>query len=244
LVDNSVTAPISISTDPYTGENTTHGGYTVEGAKIEIAINNQAFTSYFDASANRTLDLFYCVRYKGHFETTWVTIDWTGDHTSGPIYHNSYAEANYQSQYTVLIFPRPVPSNGLMDFQVQACIGYVEQVGVSSYSAMVNMYETKAAFTGDVSEWSSTQTITLTLPEASIFPSASPTPTLSPIPLPSATQATPIPSPAISASPNPTPSLSPSPTVPEMTSAIAILTVIVATGVAVVTFKMKNIRFA
>ena len=69
LIAHPYDAPTTYSTDKYTGENITHPGYPVENKTIAIIIKNQHFMSSLNGETYR---LFYNVRTKGHFETTWI----------------------------------------------------------------------------------------------------------------------------------------------------------------------------
>jgi hypothetical protein len=69
LIANPFDVPTTYSTDKFTGENITHPDYRVENKTIAILIKNQPFTSSLNSDTYR---LFYNVRTKGHFETTWI----------------------------------------------------------------------------------------------------------------------------------------------------------------------------
>jgi hypothetical protein len=164
FVDNSYDVPATHTIDPYTGQDVTHAGYHVENKTIEIRIKNQPFTSYSmqdNASTNWTINFFYNVRVKGHFAQNWTELYGGSD---------GYPVQDYGSQYTVLLYLGTIPSDGQMDFQVEALIGY--EHGVFTYppwSAWV--------ITGETSGWSNTQTITIgasvptTTPNTSASPS-------------------------------------------------------------------------
>lgn len=131
--------------------------YDVAPSNIEITIKNQHFNSYTDASGNYA-SLYYNVRFKGHFSQQWSY--YPENRSSG------YAKASI-SDYTTLSFALGgsplgnIPAGGLVDFQIQALTGHDD---LESY-----LYQ----FTGQISDWSNTQTITI--PETSPSVSASPT---------------------------------------------------------------------
>lgn len=125
IVDCSYDVPTTYSIDPFTGENITHYGYHVENKTLEVTIKNQPFTST-NVDGNTT-HLFYAVRWKGHFE------NWNDDAygiSSGDYdyYLNNYGVKATNSEYTVKSYTLQslgnVPTNGQIDFQVKAQVGY------------------------------------------------------------------------------------------------------------------------
>ncbi|MBT0159744.1 hypothetical protein G4O51_07145 [Candidatus Bathyarchaeota archaeon A05DMB-2] len=182
LVDYSYDVPATQSVDPYTGETVTIPAHRVENRSIEVRIKNQPFTPYYDAGSGFNISLYLNVRVKGHYAENWI---------------NLYSPAVVplkpsNSDYTVLYFPltlsptRPeqgyslesydtttdsysprltgLPSNAQLDFQVKAMIGYVSRtVEFASWH-----------FTGEESDWSNAQTITIDSNPSSVPSSASP----------------------------------------------------------------------
>jgi hypothetical protein len=156
FVDASYNVAPSSSINPYTGQNITVDGYHVENRTIELIIKNQPFTSYIQNGEN--ISFYYNVRWRGHYETNWTNV-YTVD---------NYFTSESKSDFTTLVYL--VDSNcppfwdhlvngGTADFQVQAMIGYIGRtVGFASWY-----------FSGETSDWSSTQTITID--ESSVFPS-------------------------------------------------------------------------
>jgi len=173
LVAHPYDVPTTYSTDPYTGETITHAGYHVENKSIEVSIKNQPFTPYTDMDG-KSINLYYNVRVKGHFEENWTELfSASGEYPSA----GSYPKQDYGSQYTIVFYPRIVPSNGQMDFQVEALVGYYTQVYLGNTPAYYDV------FTGETSDWSNTQTITIgesqtPTPSPAITPT--PTPTITP----------------------------------------------------------------
>jgi hypothetical protein len=150
-VDHSYTVPVTYwySTDPYTGQQITHssGGNYVENKTIDVTITNQPFTPYLD-SQNHTIQLYYNVRSKGHFE------DWTSTSDSGS--HSMSGLQASTSTYTVVSFNIEywdVSPGGQIDFQVEAVIGYTYFDNSGCYTA----YQTTVGDSG----WSNTETITI-----------------------------------------------------------------------------------
>jgi hypothetical protein len=154
FVDNSYDVPSSTTTttDPYTGEQTvtTHPGYHVQNGTIEVTIKNQEFTPY-SIDSQTTISLFYYVSYKGHYAEDW---DYYPPSTHGREYSAIFIRQS-TSDYTIVQFR--APSEGEMDFRVQAQIGYY--TSTVSYIAIPGAPFTTYTFNGEVSGWSSTQTI-------------------------------------------------------------------------------------
>jgi hypothetical protein len=155
-VDNSYDVPSSTTTEtnPYTGDKTvtTEPGYHVENGTIEVIIKNQEFTPY-PIDSQHTISLFYYVSYKGHYAEDW---DYYPPSTYGREYSAIFIRQS-TSDYTVVQFR--APSEGEMDFRVQAQIGYY--TSTTEFIAVPGAPFTTYTFNGEVSGWSSTQTITI-----------------------------------------------------------------------------------
>jgi hypothetical protein len=163
--------------DPYTGKETvtTQPGYREENKSIEVTIKNQPFTPYTDAEGH-AINLYYNVRVKGHFAQEWAWKELyspyepirngeLGAHKQGPIQSGS--------EYTVISCSADYPSDGRVDFQVQAMAGfYTEWWPFTGVPGMA------WRFTGQLSDWSNMQTISMSNGE--VLVSTSPNPTTSP----------------------------------------------------------------
>jgi hypothetical protein len=158
FVDNSYDVPTTYSVDPYTGKNITHAGYRVENKSIEITVKNQPFTMY-KLDNEQYANLFYNVSYRGHYGGGWEYFSWDRN--------KEWFITQSDSEYTVISFYH-VPSEGVMDFRVQAQIGYF-----TYYYMPFKVYE----FHGETSGWSETQTITI---GESLTPTPSPETTPTP----------------------------------------------------------------
>ena len=123
-------------------------GYTINNSYVQITIKNQAFTPYRDENG-RYIDLYYNMSYKPHNKTEWN------------YYISNYYFIRQTSTNNTVI--KQVPNSDQMDFRVQAKIAYVTFVSETP----VIIYE----LTGQTSNWSNIQTITI--PETS--PSTTPT---------------------------------------------------------------------
>ena len=158
LVAHPYDVPPTNSTriDPYTGEETVTiiPGYHIENKSIEITIRNQPFTDY--TLDNRRINFFYNITYKGHYAEDWRK--YTHDSFIGGVFLQS------NSENTVISFIQ-FPTEGLIDFRVQAQIGYY-----TSYRMPWEVFE----FHGEIRGWSEPQT--LTIPTSTEPPIISPNP--------------------------------------------------------------------
>jgi hypothetical protein len=191
-VDNSYDVPPTYGVDQYTGKTVmTQAGYHVENKSIVVTIANQHFSPYEDANG-KTLQLYYNIRWKGHFGDYW------GDYNSSrrmllspysrfddegfpipndPFKVATFALGNDTKNSNSVSTIRDVSADGQVDFQVQAYIGYYTVV----QGTPVPPFRTPEyhVFTGESSGWSDTQTIHI---EESQTPTPSPEPTFSPDP--------------------------------------------------------------
>jgi hypothetical protein len=122
--------PTTHSIDPYTGKDITHPGYHVENKTIEIRIKNQSFSG----------PIFYNIRFKGHFSQDWAYYR----------LHNGSSDGNLMQDnnvaYTLVPIDAYLPSEGLVDFQIEALTGY--EHGISE------PFGTPRVITGETSGWS------------------------------------------------------------------------------------------
>ncbi len=182
FVNSPYEVPAHQGVNIWTGQNYTIPSQYLYNSSIELTITNQPFSSY--VFNNQTVLLYYNVRMKEH-----NTVNWNDSYLTQNILYNS------NSQYTTLIYPieqnltktlvHPIyqkqtyysppdayagedqiiqfPAGSQVDFQVQAMIGYQYIIYNSVELNTLN-------FTGQTSDWSSTETITL--------PSSSPSPSV------------------------------------------------------------------
>jgi hypothetical protein len=164
FVDNSYDVPTTYTTDPYTGQQITNQGYRVENKCIVVKIKNQQFQP-FKNEYEQTIDLYYNIRIKGHYEENWTVL-------YSPVY--GIPKQSADSDYTVFSYTWNEQGDTWLgswyitlrygakaDFQVQAMIGRIADPG--PFSAEV--------FEGELSDWSSTQTIAI----GEIAPTVTPT---------------------------------------------------------------------
>jgi hypothetical protein len=184
LIDSSYDIPTTTVTDHYTGQILTNDGSHVEARTLQITINNEPFTPFLVqvGDLNWTVDYYYNIRWKGHFEQDWHEMFLISD---GYLHRDSGSQTlfaslgeysateglkmNVQSMYTTF------PPNAQVDFQVEAMIGYLSrEVSVIPSGGWT--------FNGETSGWSNTQTIIIDNNSSTTDPSTSPTPSASELP--------------------------------------------------------------
>lgn len=164
FVDLSYDVPPTYTIDPYTGENVIASeGRHVENLTMQATIKNQLFTPYEYANGNYTR-VYYNFRYKGHYEDEWhyYPYDFDDDYCAS---HSAISKAS-KSYYTIILLDLgdyglsrelwDVPTGGQVDFQVAALDGYETMIVVPTPWGPGYKYE----FTGEISGWSETVTIT------------------------------------------------------------------------------------
>jgi hypothetical protein len=172
VTDNSYDVETSTITtvDPYDGRVTatsTPGYHRVNGS-ITLSIKNQPFTPYYN-SEGYPVKLYYCVRARG--------ID-TGYWNYFPGYDSYFPATN--STYTHFVIGylgncfqtsegyNNFRTDGTLDFQVQAFIGYMNVTYIYSGSPVTRSTDLCTEYVGQTSNWSNPQTVTL--PNASYTP--------------------------------------------------------------------------
>ena len=192
-VDRSYDTPPTYGIDQYTGKTViTKASEHIDNRTIEITIKNQPFTPFTDESSGKFINLYYNVQHKGSFgqEWTWLfgveRMESFG--STDPYSTWGYPSQDSASQYTIVSYTLPwnIPSEGQMDFQVEALTGYVDK-SIDSDRSHITFAVYNYTFYGEESDWSNTQTITLSAASVSISPSPSSTmpnygPTSSPSP--------------------------------------------------------------
>lgn len=195
------------TTDPYTGTNTTT---TQNLSTIKLTITNQQY-SYSNGS---TFGIYYNVRVKGHFGTSWSELYPTTQLLPSSVNVSQLNPNNYQnyeepfiwgensvysyqfvfqsnSTYTIVsLSASDYSSNGQIDIQVEAMLGVNSSYYLPSNSPYTfGSYYPAIAYVSS-SGWSNTQTMDLANDSVSILPSSNPTITPSTSPTPSASELT------------------------------------------------------
>jgi hypothetical protein len=158
--------PTTYGIDQYTGKNITiEEGYHARNETIVFTIKNQFF-----------YNLYYNIRYKGHFGDDWTEYYSYYGYSTGDLVPQS------DSAYTVISIRRDYPfvSGAEIDFQVQALIFHHVQVFVYDHPLWAESgghYEDRITLQ-TASVWSNTQTmtfplilpnVTLLLPDNDVF---------------------------------------------------------------------------
>lgn len=165
-VDASYDVPTTHSIDPYTGQDITHQGYHVSKTNLVMTIQNQPSVYQYNGS------FLYNVRVKGHYQENWTQL----------YLNDQIPLADASSAQTVLIMgsldgnslaligtSTVIPYRGMEDFQVQAMIGGFFKAGLFGHTE----------FSGESSDWSDTQTLTVGESVSSVL---TPSPTLPELP--------------------------------------------------------------
>lgn len=179
FVDHSYDVPPTYGIDPYTGKNVmTQAGYHVQNKSIEVTIKNQPFSNYKDANGT-TVMLYYDIRWRGHFGDYWNDLNSTGielvassslmvdnvlAYPNSPSTTFSYGFGGNNGSDYYGVHLTGISAGGQVDFQVEALIGYYTKIihppspgDVLSGGQPGYHY----AFTGEASDWSNTQTVTV-----------------------------------------------------------------------------------
>jgi hypothetical protein len=189
-VDYSYDVPTTYGIDQSTGKNVTiQTGYHVDNRTIEFTIKNQPFTPYND-STDSLIGLYYNFRAKGHDGTEWVLHPfaqtgqdtWQSTFTNSEYYQSvspTYPASNTEYTDTIIKLDffnlQNVTAGNQVDFQIMALAGHVDLTTSGSLSG-----QGYHSFTGQSSDWSNTQTITIANQTTSTPtpPSTSPNPTV------------------------------------------------------------------
>lgn len=205
--DHSYDVPSTHGIDSYTGHNVTiQEGYHIQNKSMEVIIKNQPFTPYKDGNGN-TLELWYDVRWKGHFGNYWQdtnrstylvasncisiqngnNVQLLNPNALSSIVSIGFSKNNgssYTSNDDYAFYMGDISSGGEVDFQVQAFIGYYTQEPISyQYPRFMDQPTYYNIFHGESSGWSNTQTITIPETSTSTSPNPTPTPTIPEFPI-------------------------------------------------------------
>ncbi len=145
------------SSDPNTGVSK-----QIENNTLEFIIKNQLLP--VNLAGNSNVSLYYLIRFKDHYN----------EDGFAPIYSDATYHSQSNSANTVLLiplnFPRMLPpvDSGVVDFQVQAQIGYYTEVHKPGYDPDIppqfqsgNGYIETNFSPVEKSDWSNTQTINI-----------------------------------------------------------------------------------
>ncbi|MCW4018240.1 MAG: hypothetical protein NWF00_06140 [Candidatus Bathyarchaeota archaeon] len=222
-IDNSYDVSPTNSTDPITGQITNQQGYHVKNGSIVVSIRNQPFSSYYDSNSF-PIKLYYQIRVKNHYDNTWhyfpesnagAAVYFSADNSSYTVREFRHLGNSLEYKQGSLI---DYPSDGKVDFQVEAFSGYFNVTNINPTNLMVHPDDLIYNYTGQTSGWSDTQTVTIPNNSSSAATSQNPSP------------------------PN-SPNITPSPSIPELPfSALTITLIALATLFGTVLFR-KKLRF-
>jgi len=154
------------NTDPFTGANVTH---LVDNRRIYVTVQNQPFAY----SSNGTLyDLYYNVRFKGHFaqDVNWREL-YSLAYSNYPTQENSkyldYTTFSYSLEQIGITSSLLLSSNAQVEFQVEAMAGHLEYTPLRSQILI-----------DETSGWSPTQTIAIPTTSTTPTPALSPSPSI------------------------------------------------------------------
>lgn len=134
------------------GQNFTVPGVHIDRRAVVITIKNQPFTPYYDANSGWNISFYYNARMKLHSAENWTTLNSAED-----------LPLRTDSEYTTLVItpdPSSYPIGAQVDFQVIAMEGFVHRVAAIIRSGDYSIFY-PYVFTGQTSDWSSTQTVTI-----------------------------------------------------------------------------------
>ncbi len=162
LVSHPYDVAPTTTIDPYTGKSIiTQSGYHVENQSIDITIKNQPFTLF---SVNGSeVDFWYQVQFKGHYSTDWQIY-------YIPLPNSIESTTNIpqsNGDYTIISVPTnndQVNSGSMTDFTQGGQVDIQVKALVGSFILIPHglVYYDYTEFVGEESEWSNTQTITIT----------------------------------------------------------------------------------
>ena len=170
-VDYSYDVPTTYGIDQSTGKNVTiQAGYHVDNRTIAFAIKNQTFSLYNDSNGN-SIGKYYNFRAKGHDENEWVLHPfaqtgpgtWQSTYTNSKYYQSvspTYPASNAENSTIIIGLDnfnlQNASAGNQVDFQVQSLIGHIDPINSGPLAGM-GYY----SFTGNSSDWSNTQTISV-----------------------------------------------------------------------------------
>ena len=193
-----VSPKTTTSTNPYTGEQvvTTSKGYYIQNDTFVITLTGQSLANYPEVNGHG-LSLYFVLGSKGHYASQWENLS---SHYANPVqgFLSGYSKwllsgdnATYprdDNGYTIAGFDGFIGGQygGQVDFRACAVIGYTmtgqKTPNPNPFDAR-NPYYTEF-FVVQESDWSPTQTITISANSVSPNPTLLPTNTPSPSPSP------------------------------------------------------------
>jgi|WetSurMetagenome_2_1015567.scaffolds.fasta_scaffold00401_15 hypothetical protein len=162
ITDHSYDIPPTYDIDQFTGQNITiQMGTHYQWKTLDFTIINQQDPSGYG--------LFYNIRYKGEYTTNWTELFHAGTYIAAQseqysiisfLLSGSYPSSIFGDVYRLII-----PVRATVDFQVAALIGTTTRGSMQFGSGDM--------FNGESSNWSKTQTLTITDDSPTVNPRAS-----------------------------------------------------------------------
>jgi|WetSurMetagenome_2_1015567.scaffolds.fasta_scaffold97460_2 hypothetical protein len=163
--DHSYDIPPTYGIDQFTGQNITiHEGAHYQWRTLDFTIVNQQVSTGYG--------LYYNIRFKGQYTNSWTELYHAGTYISQQSGQYStvpfHLSGSYPSSIIGDLYTLSIPAGATVDFQVQALAGTTTRGGTQFGSG--------DKFTGQTSDWSSTQSTTIPTTTISPNPTQSPTP--------------------------------------------------------------------
>ncbi len=188
LVDRSYDVPETSAINQYTGQTVITPAHHVQNYTVELTIKNQPITSTVieEGTATWNAELRYDVNVKGHFAQNWTIMyllfegpkPSNSDYTT--ITYELVSSPNHPEQGFELrsffddIYGSNtitgIPGNSRLDFRVRAMYGAMHRGNNPDATNPLERYPW--VFDGEISDWSSTQTVTIGSSEST--PTANP----------------------------------------------------------------------
>jgi hypothetical protein len=245
ITDHSYDAPTTTTTTTdFDGRKitTTMPGYHMVNGSITLSIKNQPFTPYYDADGY-PINLYYHFRvgegadwiYSGYSSDVYFEATNTTYTTVTLGYQGNFIQVNggYSNR----------PSDGTVNFQVEAFIGHTNTTYRFSGAPIIRSEDYIVKYVGQTSGWSETQTATI--PNGAFIPTT-PNPTGSPTLIAPTQTATQPPSQDSTATPSGTQTASSSVEIQwnwQQPMILVVLGLVIALLIAVIAVMGRKIRF-
>lgn len=173
--DHSYEVPPSGHVNLNTGQFEKHAGFHMKNGSIELSIKNQPFTAYNDSNGYQ-INLYYNVRIKGHGTNDWHYFPtdnpqkyFQADTSINTTRIFKYSMNNFEYRSGAFFDYSTFPSNGRVDFQVEAFIGHLNvtdeeftrYLNETHNSPSTQANDSVLEYVGQLSDWSGIQTVTI-----------------------------------------------------------------------------------
>jgi hypothetical protein len=192
--DHSYDVPPSGHVNLNTGQFEKHEGFYMKNGSIELSIKNQPFTSFSDSNGYQ-INLYYSIRVKAHGTNNWHYFPTDNPeeyvHADTSTYTTrvfKYSMNNFEYRSGAFFDYSTFPSNGRVDFQVEAFIGYLNATAEEYFQHLNEIHNSSSTqendfvleYVGQSSNLSSIQTAAIpayafTSPNPTVAPTSSTT---------------------------------------------------------------------